>query len=252
MFGIGGSSNKQSTQSDSTGFDISRSYLDPQQLAAQQQLVAQYQQAAPGLGQMPGFDRSQMFSGMGQYASAGQLGGFGQKLGEAAQYGMGQLGQFAGQSNPYLNQQIQGLATDAGRMYREQLLPGIGNQAQLAGQRGSSRQGIAQGLAAQGTMDAFLQQANAMRSGAYGMQQQAATDLAGMSPYVTQAYGAAGDLYGQQGQLANQYAQTNLQAQMMPFQIGSQVIGAPSVLQNSFGYDTSKTRSKGSFASMNI
>jgi hypothetical protein len=140
-------------------------------------------------------------------------------------------------------------------MFREQIMPGIGNQFQGAGQRGSSRQGIAEGLAADRSFDNFLQQSNALRFGAYGQQQQAATDLYGMGMQgANQAYGNVGQSLGMQGNLANQFGQTQLAASANPFMIGSQVIGQPNVLNQAFGMDTSTSQStsRGTGSSMGM
>jgi hypothetical protein len=169
---------------------------------------------------------------------------------------MDQMRQFAQQGNPYLEAQISGLQQDAGRMFREELLPGIGSGASMAGQRGSSRQGIAEGLAAGRTADAFLQGANDLRFQTYGQQQQAAGQLMGMQGLANQAQGMAGNMYGSYGALANQNAQTGMQSQMMPFQIGASIIGQPATLQSSLSEDfataQSKSKGKGGSSSLNL
>lgn len=257
MFGLGGSSSKSSSSSSGFGYgvDMSNTYLDPTQARNQQQLLGRYNNQAGSMGQTPWMDQQRNQTLGGLYQGANQANQYGQQMAGASQYGMGQLAQFAQQGNPYLQQQIAGLAQDAGQFYNEQILPGIGNQAQLAGQRGSSRQGIAEALGAQRVGQEFMQSANQLRSNAYGQQQQAAGQLAALGQQgAGQMYGLAQQGYANQGQLANQYAQTGYMGQQLPFQIGQSIIGSPQVLSQSFGMDYSEqqSQSKGSGQSLNL
>jgi len=259
---IGGSSQKSSSSTARDAFDIGQqfsmggSYLDPTQQAGQNWLTQSFQNRNmldAGTGQ--GFQQYRQASGnllnQAQQGVSGYLPGFAQ----AAQYGQQQLSRFATQGNPYLQNAIGALGQDFGQFYREQLLPGIGSQYALAGQRGGSRQGIAEGLAAQRVAQEFGQQAAGMRLGAYGQQQQASQALAGLGQSGLYAgYGALGDLAGtQQGTMAG-YQGMNF----LPFQIGSGVIGAPSVLNYNMGggynlgMDRTRSTSKGSGASMQL
>lgn len=266
MFGLGGSSSSSRSSSESGGeqfgygYDYGQTYLDPYQQQAQQQMIGQmYDGGLQGLGQTRGleFNRQQNMQGLENLGNRAQ--GMGNTYFNQGQFGRQQMNQFARQNNPYLQQQIGGLAQDMGQMYREQILPGIGNEAQMAGARGSSRQGIAEALGAQRTMQEFGQAANTMRMNAYGQQQQAANALmqGGMQGSANM-YGLANQANMQQGTLANQYAQTGLQGQAQPFMIGSQVIGAPQILSQqmgedmSYGWDYSKAKSKGSSDSLNV
>lgn len=120
-----------------------------------------------------------------------------------------------------------------------------------------------------------------MRSAAYGQQSAAAQSLAGLT---TQGLGQFQGLQqAGQAQLAGLglqgtaqmealaqsgmtgalnaipgIAQAQLAAQLQPFQIGSQVIGAPSVLQqsgsmdSSFGYESAYSKSRGSGGSSGL
>lgn len=54
-----------------------------------------------------------------------------------------------GALSPYLDQIIQGALRQSNQNYTQNVIPGIGDQASAAGQVGGTRQGIAQGLAAQ-------------------------------------------------------------------------------------------------------
>ena len=239
-----GSSESQGTK---FGFNASQggSFLDTQQQQNQQGLVDQF---TGGFNQLSG--RANRLVGQGQQAlqqNSGFLGG----LQQSAQFGQQALQQFAQQENPYLNSQIGQLGQDIGRNFREQILPGIGGDFQGAGQRGSSRQGVAEGLAAQGAQDAFAQGAGDLRFQGYQGQQAAAGQLAGLGNQANQAFGQ--QVSGAQG-LANQSLQNNLN----PFAIGSSVIGSPTALSfsNSFGMEqaqqTASSKNKSKSSSMSI
>lgn len=259
-FGFGGGSNKASSSSESAsdayGYDYSNTYIDPQQQGNQQFLNQQYQQNFNQLGRSPWQDRQRRSTMTDMSNIQDATGQFTNRVGQAAGFGMDQMQQFAQQGNPYLEQQISGLQQDAGRMFREEIMPGIGSGASMNGQRGSSRQGIAEGLAAGRTQDAFLQEAGNMRYNTYGLQQQAAGDLMGQSGIYNQGRGIQGSLANQRGQLSNQFAQTRQQGQAMPFEIGASVIGQPSILSQSggenFATSRSSSKSKGKGSSANL
>ncbi len=267
---FGGSKSKTRSSSQSMqrgenlsyGMNYSGSYLDPMQQANQQALVGQFMDSGLAGGYNPRgleFNRGRTMQGLEQLGNQQQ--GYAGALRNQSMQGRNLMNRFARGGNPFLDRQIAGLGQDFGQFYREQLLPGIGSRAAAAGQRGGSRQGIAEGLAAQRTMQEFGQAVTGLRSGAYGMQQDAANQLlsSGISG-ANQAYGLANQANVAQGQLANQFAGTNMQAAFNPFVIGSQVIGAPSVLSTSFGenlgygynYGQSSTKSKGSSGSLSL
>jgi hypothetical protein len=284
------------------GLDVTTQALDPGQQAMQQHLYGQanpLMQYGPG-NVAQGFDfnnqnamqqlrglsnRQEIFGnaalrrGNQSYYDQRQVGKQAmqayQGAGHAANVGMMGLGLFANQNNPYLNQQIGGLAQDFGQLYQEQILPGIQSGFSGGGQRGSSRQGIAEALSGQRVAQEFGQAATNMRSSAYAQQLQAAGQLAQLGTAGAQGYlGMAGDIYGQQaqyqygtglqalnqsqqaslgqGSLANQYASTA----MRPFEIGAGIVGSPSVLTQGLGLDysqsTSSSTSKGSASSAKI
>lgn len=248
---LGGSKTSQSSSSQSSGssygINASQTYLDQQQQANQQGLVDRFSGGFNQLGAMPGlnFNRQDTLAGLRQVGTTAQQ--YGQNLRAQGARGRNMLQGFASRNNPYVNSQIHGLAQDFGQMYREQILPGIGNQAQMAGQRGSSRQGIAEALGAQRVGQEFGQAATNLRANAYQQQQQAAGQLAGLGQQGSmQAFGLANQARGMQGSMANQFAQTGLQGAAQPFMIGSQVIGAPSVLSQSLGLDYAQQQSSSS------
>ena len=300
---LGGSSSKSRSRSETSkdAFNMSQSntFLDSQQQANQQALVNQF---------MPALDTSGITQGLNQGMNLaqnatrpGMMGAarefrqgamdsiegfrnslqgampFYQELQNQQQGAMAGLQQFAQQNNPYLNSQIQNFGQDISRNLRENILPGLGSNAQMAGQRGGSRQGIAEGLAAQGAQRQFATGAANMRSQAYGQQQAAAQSLAGLTNQTMGQFaglqqagqaqlaglglqGAAqqGALglqgYGQALNAVPQIAQAQLNAQLQPFAIGSQVVGAPSVLSqsNAFGMETARSLSTGSSGSSGL
>lgn len=66
--------------------------------------------------------------------------------------------------NPVLDEQISGLSTDIGRLFKEQLLPGVRSTAAAGGTLGGGRQGVAEGLAADSAAMQFQRGATALRA----------------------------------------------------------------------------------------
>lgn len=222
-FGGSSSSGKSTSSGYGYGLDINQSYLDPYQQANQQQLVNSYFGAQPGA---PTYQpMTNQLLGMNlNYA------------GQQPTYGMTQLNQFAQQGNPYLQASIdqygQNLSQQFGRTLQQ-----IGGGAQLAGQRGSSRQGIAEGMAFQDMLDTYSQGVTGMQSAAYGQQQQAAQQYA-LFEAQQRALGQQATMQGLQGigqATANYFS---------PFTIGAGIIGAPSVLSSGLGLDYQEQQSK--------
>jgi hypothetical protein len=87
-------------------------------------------------------------------------------------------------SNPYLDQQIAGIGTDISNNLTQNILPQLRSGAVASGQYGSSRQGIAEGLAVQSANQQLANQSANVRSGAYqqaqGLQNNTANNLAGL------------------------------------------------------------------------
>lgn len=71
------------------------------------------------------------------------------------------------ESNPYLRQNVTDANNLIGRDFRENAMPAIGNQAVNTGQYGSSRQGIAEGIASRGMGEAIQRNTNQMYNNAY-------------------------------------------------------------------------------------
>lgn len=246
---LGGSasSSKQSSESQRSAFDYQQAntMLDAQQQGNQQALIDQFfgsgaVQGAQQFGQQIGGYGDQLRSDL-----QGQIGSIAPQIGQLQQMQQNTaqgLQGFVEQNNPYLNSQLQQFGQNIGQNLRENILPAIGGNFQGAGQRGSGRQGVAEGMAAQSAQRQFSQGAQNLLSQGFQNQQQAATAMAQLGG---QAGGQAANLMqlqqqGLLGQQANMpgMVQGQLNAQLQPFQIGAGVIGAPSLLSSSFGFGT--------------
>ena len=151
----------------------------------------------------------------------GGLGGYGSPMSNPA---FQNLQQRAQGGSPFLNQQIQGLGSDIGQFFQQQIMPGIASQAGQAGQFGGSRQGIASGMAGQDALRQFSQGATNLRQADYGQGLQAAGMLGGLS----------NDYLGQMGNIYN-LGMSPFSAQWMPLQNMANIIGNPTVLGSSQG-----------------
>jgi len=163
---------------------------------------------------------------------------FGQQTGQQL-YQQGQQSLQALQGNPFLSalqqqsggnpaliqQQTQQLGADLGRVFNQQVLPGIRRDATAVGALGGSRQGVAEGIAGQGFADAFsrgvtdLQSADALRS------VQAATSGAGI-----QAQGNIGAL----SMLPNLFGvgMNQFTGGFAPLSLFNSIVGQPTVLSD--------------------
>ncbi len=128
----------------------------------------------------------------------------------------------SGQS-PVLDEQIAALQQDTGRLFREELLPGITSEAVASGTLGGGRQGVAQGLAASRVADAFAQGATALRAGDIANRDAAASTLAGNA--ISGAQVGLGGLSGLYG-----LAQGGFSADLAPYQALAGILGGPQVL----------------------
>lgn len=223
------------------GESRSQTYLDPNQ---QQYLQDLWGRAQGQLGQSTVAPQTQEFqnylqgvAGFGQQAQNLQQQalapsqGYGQLGGQAQQYLGNVLGAGGFQAptqqgvdmntvgslinNPLLEQQIQASTRDIGRQLGEQTLPGIASQSVATGNVGSTRRGVAEGIAQRGAADRASDVAAQIRGGAYqqalgiGAQQAGANQQAQLSTnQLNQALasgtlGQAGGLY--QGSLGQAY-----------------------------------------------
>ena len=250
-----------------SGQATSQTFVDPAQAGFLDFLRTQGQGIAQGqLG--PG--------GVGQFAQqqAQQLGGIGQNLlgvlqGGAQQTGLG--GQLAGavggvtpggapgtqflqdrisQQNPFLNEQITQLGQDIGQEFRESILPGIRRGANQIGALGGGRQGVAEGIAAEGAQRSFAAQAANLRFSDVGLRQAAAAQLqqaslaggqlagAGLGQQLTAAQAGLGSLGGLAGLGLSPFG-----AAFGPLEQLGALIGGPTVLSQ--GQSAQQSASQG-------
>lgn len=83
--------------------------------------------------------------------------------------------------NPVLEQQINLLREDTGKLFNEQLNPGITSQSVAGGTLGGGRQGVAQGLAIDSAANQFARGASALRSDDIARRDSAAASVASNS-----------------------------------------------------------------------
>jgi hypothetical protein len=190
----GGKSKKTSRQSSQDS-----SFIDPTQLGFLQNLW----QGAQGAQRGGGFNVNQ-----------NQLQGFQNQL--ANNPFQQQLQQFSDPNNSMVQGNIDRLGQNLGEQFNNQILPGIQSNAIQGGQLGGGRQGVAQGLAAQGMQNAFAQGASNIQNNAFNQAQQASQF--GSQFNQNQALAGIGAL-GQQQQFA-----------LSPFQGLAGIFGSPTVI----------------------
>lgn len=127
--------------------------------------------------------------------------------------------QFARPDNQMVQNNMNLLGHGLTQNLQNNLLPTIANTAIQSGGFGGGRQGVAQGLALQGTQQAFQQGSADIMNNAYNQAQQAA--LGGGQLAMQNALGGVGAL----GQLQQQ--------QLAPLMSLAQILGSPTVLQSS-------------------
>ena len=91
----------------------------------------------------------------GGYQGGDPLQGLGADLTQQGQGFLGNLGMMGQAGNPYAQAQIGQLGQGLGRLFNQQIMPGIQSTFGQAGQLGGSRQALAQGQAAEGLGQAF-------------------------------------------------------------------------------------------------
>jgi len=225
-----GSSSQRQSSSGST-------FVDP----SQSQFFDFLRQAGMGLAQ------GQMGAG-GQAQAAGelsaQLGGFGQSFLSNLQNIAGGAGQLPGsnfleqrlsQQNPFLNEQITQLGQDIGQQFQQSILPGIRGNALSVGGLGGGRQGVAEGLAAQGATDAFARGSANLRFQDVGLRQAAASQLqnAGLGQQQMQI-GAAQSGIGSLGGMMN-LGMSPFAAAFSPLAQFAAILGPQNILSRQSG-----------------
>jgi len=179
---MGGKSSKQtSTQTSSPWAGVQPHLRNV--FGGAEELSGQPQQFFPGQ-TYAGMDPLQQQGMQSQLDYAG--GGLGNQVGAAQQAQLSALQAPDVANNPYLSAQADVIQNRLGRNFNEQLMPGIRDQMMGAGQTGSSRHGVAQGIAARGTQEALGSSLADLYGGAYGQGLQAQSAAMGMSPQMAQ------------------------------------------------------------------
>ncbi len=204
-----------------------QSFVDPSQapfLAAlrSQSLQTQQQQQQAGIGTQDFFN--QALSPL--QAQGGQaLGGL-QDIISGANPEIAQLRERAGEGNPFVDQLIEQTQGDISRNLQQNILPSIGSAAAGLGQRGSSRQGIAEGLATQDAQRLGAEAATDIRFQNFGQQGAALSSiLANQQAAIGQTFPALGGQFG--------LSQAQVNAPFLSLQNLGQLFGPANILNTS-------------------
>ena len=108
--------------------------------------------------------------------------------------------------NPYLTDMAKGAADVATENYLRSVAPAMRSGARMSGMYGSSRQGIAEGLAQSDLNNQVLRASTDLFGGAYENAQQRAAAMAGQMAGLDTQRDISGAQLGLQGQIANQNA----------------------------------------------
>ena len=167
----------------------------------------------------------QAMSGLGGVVGSGVTG---QGQAGALQGMQGLLAAGDPMNNPYLASAMQAAIRPVTEQFTETVMPGIKQGAMEAGQMGSSRQGVAEGIASRGYQNTLADITAQMGSQAYGQGLQAMQAGAGIGQGLMGAgMGAAGQL----GQLGGQLGQLGLGAGGQMAGIGQGLYGQAGGLQ---------------------
>ena len=146
--------------------------------------------------------------------------------------GGGPLSSYAAPNNALAKQQVAQLSKDIGQNFQREILPGIRSGAGLAGALGSSRDKLAQGVAAGDAAQAIASGASDLYAQQYGIGAQAA---AGQTDAML---GAAGQLPGAAAQTYN-LGMMPYQAAWAPLMSAAGIFGDPTALSKQFGISQS-------------
>lgn len=128
--------------------------------------------------------------------------------------------------NPYAQQAVRGAINPMISAFKEEILPSIGRSAEMAGQFGGSRQGIAEGIATGKLMDSIGDISSRMMSDAYTSGLQAQSQALGMAPSIASLGLLPSTIYQDVG--AQQ-----LMAPWQQLQAYGGILGGPQVLGSS-------------------
>jgi len=233
LFGIGGSKSKSKSISEATSQDQSSSISSTGQTIAFSDIFSRLFSGAEGAtanvaGNLPEFQAaaSSLFTGGTQFLDnlAGPNAG--------SQYQADRLS-----GNGVLDEQIGALQDDLGRLFQEELLPGIKSNSVRSGSLGGSRQGVAQGLAAEGIARQFAQGSTALRA-----EDQAARDAIASDYSSGVREGSALGL----GNLTNVLglAEAGATSDLLPFEALAKILGPTTTLTDSLSVSQSSGSSK--------
>lgn len=252
LFGIGASKSDTKTVSNaqSTDFSQSSSFGESNQSVFGADLFKLlYGDAAGAAGKvasnLPTFqgDARTLFSGGTDFLS-GLMGG---------DAGSDYMTSRLSDGNDILQQQIEGLGSDLGKFFNEQLLPGITSEGVMSGNLGGGRQGVAQGAAAGEVARQFSQGVTALRSADQAQKDTVANNLTGARTAAAGVgLGALPSVLG--------LSQAGLTADMLPAQLLAAILGGPTTLTDSLqtsdsmstGQSSAASKSKGGSSGFNF
>lgn len=191
------SGGKSQSESSGQGSSQNQTFVDPSQMPFLNYLREQGQGLAQQqMGEGSGFQQGVVDPAMGAWQGALQM-----------------------QQNPFLQGQVQQGQELINRNFQENIMPTIGSGAAGAGQRGSSRQGIAEGIASRSAIESQANFAENIYSQDYQQQQ----------GRMMQALGMSGQMSG---------------LGFSPLQNLQQLLGNPTILGQGQSQQTSDSNSK--------
>lgn len=137
------------------------------------------------------------------------------------------------ESNPALQAAIEAAIRPLHQTFGQQILPGIRGEAQLAGQFGGSRQGVAEGIASQALLQGVGDVSARMQSEAYQTALDNMTRALAFAPGIVGLgllpsdviSAVGGQQRGMEQALINEQIQRHAAEQLLPFQAAQQVAG---------------------------
>lgn len=136
-------------------------------------------------------------------------------------------------NNPYLDNAMQSAINPMVRNFQQSIIPNIGRQARGAGRYGSGKHDVAEGMAAQGLMQNIGDVTSRMGSNAYGQGLNTMTQSIGQAPQVSQYNLTPSNIYQGIGGQYQDLSQRYMDAPWNNLQRYSQVVGDPTVLNQS-------------------
>jgi len=121
--------------------------------------------------------------------------------------------------NPYMQQYVEGAIRPITQQYQEQVLPGIRSGARITGgaDYGSTRQGVAEGIAARGYQDVVGDVTSGIYTDLYGQNIEAQQRAMSMSPMYAQMMGMPASMYGAAGDVLQRQQQAEIGGEMAAY-----------------------------------